>query len=286
VIASTTPAPPTPAPTTPARPENDGGGSGGRVITVFSGKGGAGKSVIATNLAVALAADENVSVCLIDLDLAFGDVGIMLQLSPDRTFADAIPVAERLDETGLRTLLTPYKPNLDVLVAPVAPAEAEQIGRALVTRVVALARASFDYVVVDCASQFSEPVLAALDAAHFHLLVTTPELPALKGGRVTLDMFDLLDYRTDGRLVVLNRAETKVGISTADAEKVLRTRVTAQIPSSREVPVAVNKGVPIVQDRPNHAVSAAIRALATKHFATDNADRPRGLRRLVGRRHA
>jgi pilus assembly protein CpaE len=289
--ATVPPAPPAPAPAPPvvpaAPPEPPAAdeGSGGRVIAVFSGKGGAGKSVIATNLAVSLASDENLSVCLIDLDLAFGDVGILLQLSPDRTLAHAIPVAERLDETGLRTLLTQYRPNLDVLLAPVAPAEAEQIGRALVTRVIALARASFDYVVVDCASQFSEPVLAALDAAHFHVLVTTPELPALKGNRVTLDMFDLLDYREDGRLVVLNRAETKVGVSAADAEKVLRARVAAHVPSSRDVPVSVNKGVPIVQERPNHAVSVAIRALAAKHFVPDTAGKPRGLRRLVGRRN-
>jgi pilus assembly protein CpaE len=273
---------PVPAPPVLTRANGDGGG---RVIAVFSGKGGAGKSVIATNLAVALAADDGVMVCLIDLDLAFGDVGIMLQLAPDRTFADAIPMAERLDRTGLRTVLTPYRPNLDVLLAPVAPAAAEEIDRGLVATVVGLARASFDYVVVDCASQFSGPVLAALDAAHFHVLVATPELPALKSVRVSLDMFDLLGYRQEGRVVVLNRADSKVGLSTADAEKVLRTRIAATVPSSRAVPVSVNKGVPIVRDRPGHPVSAALRALAGKHFVNDGV-RPRGLRRLVGRRDA
>jgi pilus assembly protein CpaE len=251
------------------------------VIAVFGGKGGAGKSMIATNLAVALA-DRRFRVCLIDLDLAFGDVGILLQLAPDRTLADAIGLAGRLDHTGLRTLLTPYRPDLDVLLAPVAPAAAEQVGRELVETVIALARYAFDYVIVDCASQFSEPVLAALDAAHFHVLVTTPELTALKGLRVTLDMFDLLDYRRDGRLLVLNRADTKVGLSTADAEKVLRSSITAHVPSSREVPVSVNRGVPLVQSKPRHPVSAAIRALAGRFVVDPRAPRG-GLRRLIGR---
>jgi pilus assembly protein CpaE len=276
-----------PAPGQPGTGRPAGGGTGGgepaggQVIAVFGGKGGAGKSMIATNLAVALA-DRRSRVCLIDLDLAFGDVGILLQLAPDRTLADAIGLAERLDHTGLRTLLTPYRTDLDVLLAPVAPAAAEQVGRGLVETVIALARSAFDYVIVDCASQFSEPVLAALDTAHFHVLVTTPELTALKGLRVTLDMFDLLDYRRDGRLLVLNRADTKVGLSTADAEKVLRSSITAQVPSSREVPVSVNRGVPLVQSKPRHPVSAAIRTLADR-FAVDAQASRGGLRRLIGR---
>src|SRR5690606_34241347 len=105
---------------------------GGRVVAVFSGKGGTGGSMVATNLAVALAADARLRVCLVDLDLAFGDVAIMLGLAPERTIVAAVPVEDRLDETGLRMLLTRHASGVDTLLAPVQPADAEQISRDLV----------------------------------------------------------------------------------------------------------------------------------------------------------
>ncbi|HEX5994013.1 MAG TPA: P-loop NTPase, partial [Jiangellales bacterium] len=204
----------------PALAADDDGPRDAKVITVFSAKGGCGKSTIATNLAVALADGGARRVCLVDLDLAFGDIAIMLQLDPKRTIADAVPVADRIDETGLRILLTPYAPGIDTLLAPVQPALAEDVNRNLITDLLHLARGMFDYIVVDTASQFTEQILAALDAAHEYVLVAVPELPALKNLRVTLDMFDLLDYRRESRVVVLNRADAKVGLSTSDAERV------------------------------------------------------------------
>lgn len=167
----------------------------GQVITVFSAKGGCGKTTIATNLAVALADGGKKKVCLIDLDLAFGDVAIMLQLAPERTIADAIGVADRIDETGFRMLLTSYRPGVDVLLAPVQPAQAEKVGRDVINEIIQLARDSFHYIVIDTACAFSEQILAALDATHHYLLVATPELPSLKNLRVTLDTFELLEDR-------------------------------------------------------------------------------------------
>lgn len=257
----------------------------GHVIAVFSGKGGTGKSVLATNLAVALAAGGQHQVCLIDLDLAFGDVALMLELTPERTIAGAVPVADRIDETGLRTLLTHHRSGIDVLLAPVQPADAEQISRDLVAEIVHLAREAFQFVVLDCASHLNDQILAALDAAHHYLLPTTPELPALKSLRVTLDMFDLLDYQRERRIVVLNRADSKVGLSISDVERAVRVPVGAFVPSSREVPTSINKGTPIVLDQPGHPVSVAIRELATKRFLR-RAPQPEHRRRrsLIGRR--
>ena len=106
-----------------------------RVVTVFSAKGGCGKSTLATNLAVSLADGGRRRVCLVDLDLAFGDVGIMLQLSPDRGIADAANSRDRIDSTLVRALLTSYAPGVEVLLAPVGPTEAERIGRDLVVQV-------------------------------------------------------------------------------------------------------------------------------------------------------
>jgi pilus assembly protein CpaE len=248
----------------------------GQVVTVFSAKGGCGKTTIATNLAVALAEGGKRRVCLIDLDLAFGDVAIMLQLSPERTIADAIGVADRLDDIGFRMLLTSYRPGIEVLMAPVQPMAAERIGRDLVTEIIQMARSSFDYVVVDTASAFSEQILAALDVTHHYVLVATPELPSLKNLRVTLDTFELLDYRREARTVVLNRSDSKVGLTMADIEKVLRVPIAGHIPSSRDVPLSANNGVPLMISHPNHPVSAAIKELAKKRLVPDGKRAKRG----------
>jgi pilus assembly protein CpaE len=238
----------------------------GEVVTVFSAKGGCGKTTIATNLAVALADGGNRRVCLIDLDLAFGDVAIMMQLSPEKTIADAIGVADRLDDTGFRMLLTPYKQGVDVLLAPVQPAQAERIGRDLINEIIQLARDAFDYIVVDTACSFNEQILAALDATHHYLLIATPELPSLKNLRVTLDTFELLDYRKEARSVLLNRADSKVGLSMGEIERVLRVPIAGFIPSSRDVPVSANHGVPLMVSHPAHPVSVAIKEVARKRL--------------------
>jgi len=270
----------------PVRPAEveDGPGPDGRVITVFSAKGGCGKTTLATNLAISLAHGGSRRVCIIDLDLAFGDVAIMLQLVPEKTIADLIPVADRIDETGIRTMLTPYCPGVDAMLAPVQPAVAEEVTRDLVADIIELARAMFDYVVIDTPPQFNDVVLAALDASHLYVLVATPDLPALKNLRITLDMFEMLDYQRDHRVVVLNRADARVGLTAADIERVIRVPIMAHVPSSRDVPISVNKGVPIVLDSPGHPVSNAIRELANGRLAGETMVPARGLRSLIGRR--
>lgn len=262
------------APRAPARVREE---QGGQVITVFSAKGGVGKTTVAINLAVTLA-ESGHRVCLMDLDLAFGDIAILTQLAPDRTIADAIPVADRIDDTGLRTLLVPYRPGLDVLLAPVQPALAEEIGRQLISDLIMLARDAFDVIVVDTTSAFNEQMLAVLDATHHYVLVTTPEIPALKNTRITLDMFDLLEYRRDTRTIVLNRADSRVGLSHGDVERIIHLPIQAFVPSHRDVPVSANVGVPLAVSHPGHPVTAAVRELAVKRFpAAGNAKQRRGL---------
>jgi MinD-like ATPase involved in chromosome partitioning or flagellar assembly len=234
----------------------------GTVITVFSAKGGCGKTTTATNLAVALADGGARRVCLVDLDLAFGDVAISLQLAPDRTIADAIAMADDLDADAARALLTPWGKGLDCVLAPVTPGDAQRVPASLVTRLLTQLRAQYDYLVVDTPADFSEHVLAALDVSDKHLLLTTPDLPALKNLRLTLDMLDLLGYGHDGRAIVLNRAGSKVGLTEADVERVVAAPPTARMPSSRDVPASVNRGVPLVSAEPNHRFSVAVRQLA------------------------
>ncbi len=255
----------------------------GRVITVFAAKGGCGKTTIATNLAIALA-DTGRRVCLIDLDLAFGDVGIMLQLVPERTIADAIPVADRLEPTGFRLMLTHYREGVDALLAPVQPAVADEINRSLIAEIIHLARGAFDDVIIDTPPQFNDGVLTALDSSHVYLLVTTPELPALKNLRVTLDMFDMLDYRRENRIVVLNRADSKVGLSNSDLDRAIRAPIAAYVPSSRDVPLSINRGVPLMADNPGHPVSTAIRELVNVRLSGNTGTRAKGLRGIMTRR--
>jgi pilus assembly protein CpaE len=235
-----------------------------QVVTVFAGKGGCGKSTVATNLAVTLAAGGRRRVCLVDLDLQFGDVGIMLQLTPERGIADAIAMTGRLDEDGLRSLLTPYRAGVEVLLAPARPAEGDHVTRQLVTELLAQARSAFDYVVVDTPPYFSDQVLAALDGTDRFVLVVTPDLPTLKSIRLTLDMFELLGYPAERRLVLLNRADSEVGLSVSDVERAVGAPMDVLMPSSRDVPVSVNRGVPLVVEKPRHTVSQAIGELAAR----------------------
>lgn len=234
----------------------------GKILTVFAGKGGCGKSTISTNLAVALAAGGSKRVCLIDLDLSFGDVAIMLQLVPERSMVDAVPMAGRLDETGLRALLTSYAPGVDTLLAPAGPADGERVSKDLVAEILELARKHFDFVVVDTPPFFSDQVIAALDMTDYYLLIATPDVPSLKNLRLTLDMFDLLEYAKDRRIMVLNRADSRVGLTQADIERVVRSPILGHVPSTRDVPVSINRGVPIMVEDPNHNVSRAIREIA------------------------
>ena len=230
----------------------------GKVVTVFAAKGGCGKTTIAVNLAAALATVEDQQVCLVDLDLAFGDVAISVQLDPVRTISDALPMSGHLDTTGAASLLTTYRPGLEMLLAPVTPGDAEKIPAGLVGELLTVLRGMFDFVVVDTPAQFSEHVLTAMDLSDHHVLLTTPDTPALKNLRITLDMLDLLSYSHDIRSVVVNRSDSKVGLSTGDVERVVRSPLDVQVPSSRSVPISINQGTPIVIGTPNHPVSQAI----------------------------
>jgi pilus assembly protein CpaE len=239
-------------------------GQRAKVVTIFAGKGGCGKSVVATNLAAALTAEGGRRVLLIDLDLQFGDVAIMLQLPPTRSISDAIGMAGKLDEGGLRSVLTPYRPGFDVLLAPASPAEGEHVSRELVTEVLEVAREMYDFVVVDTPPFVTDQVLSALDLSDYYVPIVTPDLPTLKSVRLTVEMFDLLEYPRERRLVVFNRANTEVGLSVQDVEEAVGAHLSVHMPSSRDVPVSVNRGVPITLTDPQHPVSAAMRQLADK----------------------
>jgi pilus assembly protein CpaE len=242
--------------------------SRGRIVTVFSAKGGCGKTTISTNIAAVLAERGKREVCLLDLDLAFGDVAIALQLFPSHTIADAIPLGETLDAQGVAQLLTPHSPGLSALVAPVEPGAASSIPAELVGRILDILREQFDYVVVDTPPAFDDQVLAAFDRSDVIALLATMDIPAIKNLKLTLETMELLNYPRDRYQVVMNRADAKVGLVVSEVEKTLRTPIVTQIPSSAEVPKATNRGVPIVLDQSKHPVSLAIRSFVDDYVLT------------------
>jgi pilus assembly protein CpaE len=255
--------------------DSSGDGHGyGKMLTIFSAKGGCGKTTVATNLAAALAANGRRQVCIVDLDLAFGDVAIALQLFPAHTIADAVPLAGTLDEKGVSALLTHHSAGLSTLVAPVEPGTAESVPSNLVSELLHVLRSMFDFVIVDTPPAFTDHVLAALDVSDLVLLLATLDIPALKNLKLTLETLDLLNFPRERWRVVLNRADSKVGLSLSEVEKTLHVPISVQVPSSRAVPASINRGVPIVLDEPGHPVSQSLRNFAERDLLADRTDRP------------
>jgi pilus assembly protein CpaE len=237
-------------------------GSRGKVVTVFSPKGGVGKTTLAVNLAVALAQNGGRKVCLVDLDLAFGDIAITLQLFPARTIADAVHLQSGLDFPVLEPLLTDYQDGLCTLVAPAQPDAKDNIPASLVGRILSLLKHNFDFVVVDTAPAFDEFVLQAFDETDEMLLVTTLDVPTLKNVKVAVETLDLLNFPKPKRHLVLNRADDKVGLSADQVESTLDMRIAASVPTSSQVAHATNSGEPIIIAHPRHPVSQAIARFA------------------------
>jgi pilus assembly protein CpaE len=233
----------------------------GQLVTVFSAKGGCGKTTVATNLAASFAKLDQ-RVCLVDLDLAFGDVAIALQLFPQRGIADLAGTGRRVDRTSVDSVITHHSSNLDTVLAPFQPGVSETVTTGLVTGLLQVLKDAYDVVVVDTPPAFTDQVLAAFDASDHMVLLTTLDIPALKNLKLALETLDLLNYSRDRYHVVLNRADSKVGLAVDDVHKTLGLPIAAQLPSSRAVPAAINRGTPIVHDAPGHPVSVAMRRLA------------------------
>ena len=217
----------------------------GRVVTVFSPKGGTGKTVTASNLAAALT-KQGKKTLLLDLDLQFGDAAIMLGLEPQMTIYDLVVAPGELDSEKLAGYTTKHPSGLDILPAPLRPEDAELVTESKITRLLEVARECYDVIVVDTSPFFHGPMLATLDRTDELLVLCGLDVPTLKNVRLALQTLELLSFPMSRVRIVLNRANTKVGLSKKEVETALKVTISNELPSDRQVPVCVNQGNPIV----------------------------------------
>jgi len=234
----------------------------GRIVTVFSPKGGTGKTVVATNLAAALAKREGSKTLLLDLDLQFGDAAIMLGIEPEKTIFDLVTAPGELDSEKLAGYVTVHASGLDILPAPLRPEDAELVTEAKLGRLLEVARACYDTIVVDTSPFFHGPMLATLDRTDELLLLCSLDVPTLKNVRLALGTLELLSFPTGRVRIVLNRANSKVGMKQREVEAALEQKVRYEIPSDRAVPLSVNKGQPAVIAEAGSDFAKALNAMA------------------------
>jgi pilus assembly protein CpaE len=234
----------------------------GRVLTVFSPKGGTGKTVTATNLAASFAKFSRKRTLLLDLDLQFGDAAIMLSVEPEKTIYDLVVAPGELDPDKLAGYTTRHATGLDILPAPVRPEDAELVTETKLARLIDVARASYDAIVVDTSPFFHGPMLATLDRTDQLLLVSSLDVPTIKNVRLSLQTLELLSFPTKRIKVVLNRANSNVGLKRSEVEAALEVKVAYEVPSDRAVPVSVNRGSPAVISESGSEAARALRQMA------------------------
>ena len=251
------------------------GSASGKVVTVFSPKGGSGKTALATNLA-ATTARSGVETLLVDLDLQFGDSALTLSVSPRATIADLAASAGAIDVEKLKAFVsTDDESGLAVLPAPQRPEEADVVGQAELSAVLESARQAYGAVVIDTGPLFDGAVLAALDQTDELLLVCNPEVTSLKNVRIGLETIDRLGFHRDRISLVANRIGAAGGVSRSEIEEALDTEVAYELPDDRAVPVAVNRAVPVVVSDEDSPFSRAVGKLASSVFAHAPAKAPR-----------
>jgi pilus assembly protein CpaE len=229
------------------------------LITVFSPKGGTGKTVIATNLAATFAKRAGLRTLLVDLDLQFGDAAIMLGVEPQRTLYDLVTAPGELDPEKIAGYLTKHGPSgLDVLVAPLRPEEGDLVNEPKVERLFEVAGTTYDSLLVDTSPSFHGPMLSALDRTDVLLLVSTPEVPTLKNVRLGLETLRKLGFPQDRIRLLLNRADAEGGIGPHEVEAALDVPVSFELPNAPELPATVNSGVPLALSAPDSAFGQGI----------------------------
>src|SRR5262245_9049811 len=241
----------------------DGAGQQGQIVAVFSPKGGVGTSAVAANLAVALRQLSNKKVALVDGNLIFGDLGVIMNLVSTKTIADLANRISELDRDLLNDILITHASQVKVLLAPPNPQTGELITSDHLRTILEHLRKEFDYVVVDTQSSLQDRALAVLDMSDRIVTLMTLEMPCIKNIKLFLELTELLEYPAEKVLLVLNKADSRLGIRVENVEENIQHKVALQIANAaHEMTLAINQGVPLVIEKRGHQTAKDVFALA------------------------
>ena len=246
----------------PPEPTGDDVGAEGRIITVSSAKGGSGKTVLATNLALVLNRLPDTKVCLVDADLQFGDVCLVLQLEPRFTMVNAAHELHHLDAELLDSLLTEHPSGLKVLAAPLEPAFADDITTAGLMQMLDILKENYDYVIIDTAAMLDELILSLIEKSDDVLMLVDMDLPSVKNAKLALETLRLLKFSTSNVKLVMNRSNSKAKLDNKEIEGALKMEMSASIPSDAIVAASVNEGRPVVETDPKSKVAKGFESVA------------------------
>lgn len=237
----------------------------GKIVTVYSPKGGAGCSTIATNLAIALREETQEKIALVDTSFQFGDIGVLLNLKPSRTISDLVGHMEELDSDLIRSTLMPHSSGIKVLLAPPSPETAEMINPEHVKTILERLKEDFDYIIVDTSTALQDLLLTIFDISDRIVLLMTLEIPAIKNTRLFFEITDALGYPKEKTLLVINKADRRSGIRAENIEASIRHSVAGQIAmDERTAILSVNQGIPFVISSRNSFISQSVFDLARR----------------------
>jgi pilus assembly protein CpaE len=231
------------------------------IFTVFSTKGGSGKTVISTNLAVCFAR-QGKRTLLIDFDLHSGDDALVLGLSPRWTILDLVQSPGDLDAEKLAGFVTRHSSGVDLLPAPTRPDEEELVEIDRLEPLLAVARQSYDAVVIDTSSHFAPATLLAIDHTDTLVLVGASDVPTIKSLKIALETLELLEMKVKDVRILMNRSGARVGLDDRDVERTLRREITYTLSSDKAIPISVNRGQPVVIDAPKSRVAKSFYDMA------------------------
>ena len=256
-LAGTTPAAGAVTTALPAAQPSASGGPA-TIYTIASATGGCGKTFYATNLAFFLTRYTQKRVCIVDLDLQFGEVSTALRLRPKYTIFDALQ-REDTDEADLQAHIEEYcvqhETGISVLAAPREPSEADRISPPDVTRILEAVRNRFDYVIVDTPPALAETVLVAFDLSDLLYVMCTLDLPSVRNMSVFLGTLERLKVPTDNVRLILNKAESDVGIDIEQVTKLFPQGFESVLPYAKEVSRSINLGMPVMAASPTAEIS-------------------------------
>ena len=254
------PAPPPPAAPVAAPPPPP---RGCKIICVLGSKGGCGATTVAVNLAIALRDESKARIALLDGNLEFGDIGVLLNLPANRTIADLASGQALIDEEVLDGTMASHSSAVKVLLAPARPELAELVKPEHLDRIMELLDKSYDFIIVDLWKSFQETTVFFLDRADLILLVSTADIPAIKNAKLFFELAEQLGYPVDKTLFILNKDDGKGGISVKDIEASIKHPISLQLPKDeRSTTLAMNRGTPFVAVQRNLALSQVICNLA------------------------